>query len=149
MSKTNYLTREEQTLLLRLAEAYKSRNVTSWVLAVAGGGGSLLPSDGQGQENPEDVPTSDSFYFGLEAKEFLSLARSSGGFLQLSIQKPTLDYAGYATKNRPGRWWEDIRYALEEEKRAWAKLAWIALGYGLAILSAILLRLLGWIKIGN
>lgn len=143
------LTNEEGTFLLRLAEAYKTRGVTSWVHAAAGSGGFLLSSDGEGQQQLNDAPISKSFYSGLETKGFISLAYTSRGSLQFTMQRATLNYGEYTAANRLVQRWQDFCYELVQEKTVWAKLIWILLGYVLGFASAVLLRLFGWIKIGD
>jgi hypothetical protein len=152
MGKYSDVTSEERTLILRLVDEYKSNHVTSWVRGVAGRSAFLLSSDGEEAQEIEYVPSPRSFYSGLETKGFLSvvpIGQPPRLTLQLTVQKLALDYGEYASRNRLARWWEDTSYDLIHERTLWAKFVWVLLGYVLGLGSAILLRLLGWVRIGG
>jgi hypothetical protein len=146
MGKYDNLSDKEKDMLRRMGEAYREADTTSWTLVVTGGGSDLLAMEGKSLDG---VPFEKSFYRGLESKGFLSTVMTSQNFLQISLQQPAIEYAEYAAKPGLVRWWESRMQDLAEDTTVWARLLWLVLAYGLGFVSAILLRLLGWIKIGN
>ena len=153
MGEYSNLTNEERGVILELADVGAARGVTTWLLSTSKTSSCLLPLDGKGRENIADVPKSESFYLGLREKGFVALTHGSPGSVQICVQQPALDYLKYASKTSFGRWREDRSYDLIHEKTVWGKFAWLLLayllGFGSAILSAIVLTRLGWISIGG
>lgn len=149
MGRYSDLTDEEKRVLRELAEVHNAKQVTTWVSEPTSGGGCLIAADGEESENLTDIPASDTFYIGLAQKGFLALDQGSLGSLHITIQQKGLDCAEYAMKTGFGRWVADVGYDLVQERTVWAKLTWVLLGYALGFLSAVLLRLLGWVKIGG
>lgn len=146
MGKYDDLSDKEKEILRRMGEAYKKADTTSWFLVSSFGGSELLAGEGKSLDG---VPGEESFYFGLESKGFLSMGRTSKGSLDISLQQPAIEYAEYAAKPGLVRWWDDLMHDLAEDRTVWARIFWHIVTFGLGFLSAILLRLLGWIKMGN
>jgi hypothetical protein len=150
MGKYKHLSEKEKEMLRRMADAQSTAGDTSWVLVVTGGGAELLATDG---ESIDAVPRAEAFYIGLAEKGFLALGWTSKGNPEFTLQQSAMDYADYAAKSGLGRWWEDLKYDLAEERTVGSKLLWAILGFVLGVIatvmSGILLRVLGWIKIGN
>jgi len=148
MGKYSSLTNEERSVLLKLADVAKTKDAKTWIVASAKDGSCLIAIDGE-SGNIIDVPGAESFYLGLREKGFVALSHGSSGSVQICVQQSAMDYKRYAAKTGLGRWLEDRSYDLVQEQTVFAKLAWLVLAYALGFLSAILLRLLGWVTIGN
>ncbi|MFW6116545.1 MAG: hypothetical protein ACOC6F_02355 [bacterium] len=146
MAKYDNLSDKEREMLRRMGEAYKEEGTTSWTLVVTGGGSDLLATEGKSLDG---VPHEKSFYLGLEGKGFLSTVRTSQNFLEISLQQPAIEYADYASRSWLTRWWKNRMYDLAENGAVWARIFWHIVTFALGFLCSILLRLLGWIKIGN
>ena len=143
MGRFNCLSDEEKRVVLEIAKA----NRGSWRLSQRFGGDThLVGIDMPGHVS--DAPYSEAFYLGLAQKGFITVAEDSAG-LQLHLQQLALDYQNYVEKSDLSRWCEDRRYELAGERTVWAKVLWHSLSFVLGFLSAVLLRLLGWIRIGN
>ncbi|MFW6116543.1 MAG: hypothetical protein ACOC6F_02345 [bacterium] len=146
MGRYDNLSDMEKKVLRRMVDARSVEGDGSWILVVSFDGSELLATVGESLAN---VPRSEPFYIGLAEKGFVSLGRTSQGSLNIGLQQSAVEYADYAAKSRMARWWEDLTYELAEERTVRARLFWVVLGYGFGFLSAILLRLLGWTKIGS
>ena len=154
MGQYDNLTPDEKRFLERLGQAYLDTRVESWMLLrTLGTPARLFPLTGPKQEHGglllDSVPGSVGFYRGLEVKGFVVFTETAGGSQQITVQQPTLDYLAYRRRPRLMRLAADVRFDLLHERTLLAKAMWIVLGYALGFVSAILLRLLGWVKIGN
>ncbi|MEA3375048.1 MAG: hypothetical protein U9R72_02450 [Chloroflexota bacterium] len=137
MGKYDNLSDKEKNMLRRMGEAYKEADTTSWVLVKVFGGAELLATKGT---RLDDVPYEDSFYFGLESKGFLSATWTNQGDLEITLQQPAIEYADYASKPGPARWWENRMHDLAEDRRVWARIFWHLVTFGLGLVSGLLLR---------
>lgn len=152
MGRFHDLMPAQERILRVLAEKYHADEVTTWLLAAAGGTAEFIACDGRDTPNVENVPAPTTFYAGLESMGYLTLGYATN-CPEISIQKPLLDYWAYLSKDRFQRWLEDARYDLLHETTLLAKLLFLLFGFAggivVTLFGGILLRVLGWIKIGG
>lgn len=160
MGEYDNLNPVQKAFLVTLAEACQRTSCYEWTFNGERFYGPELPIPG--------APDQESFYESLAELGFIKCVPGPYHFpkgdelffghapyraWKITVHQSTLDYYKYVQKGTIGQWWADVSYELGQERKAWAKLAWVSLGYvlglGSAVGAAIALRLLGWISVGR